>query len=125
MDRQEAHNILQLCRPDNLEDRNDPLIAEALEQLKQDAELSAWFDEQQVFDNEISAELNKINPPEDLKASILVGMKAHASQSELLMGDVAEEEEELDHSSIPLKWLLAACHRLMAVCYLLAAPCHR
>ena len=50
MDREEAQNILQLCRPDNSEDRNDPLIAEALELLNQDAELRAWFEEQQALD---------------------------------------------------------------------------
>jgi hypothetical protein len=98
MDREEAQNILQLCRPDNLEDRNDPLIADALELLSQDAELSTWFDEQQALDTEISAEFSKIEPPADLKASILVGMRAHAAQSELLMGDAVEEDEEFDHS---------------------------
>ena len=50
MDREEAQYILQLCRPDNSEDRNDPLIAEALELLNQDAELRAWFEEQQALD---------------------------------------------------------------------------
>ena len=98
MDREEAQNILQLCRPDNIEDRNDPLIAEALELLSQDAELRTWFDEQQALDAKISAEFNKIEPPADLKASIQAGMRAHAAQSELLIGDAIKEEDEFDHS---------------------------
>jgi hypothetical protein len=107
MDREEAQNILQLCRPDNPEDRNDPLIAEALELLDQDAELRVWFDEQQALDAEINAELNKIEPPAELKASILVGMRAHAAQSELLIGDVVEdgEQEEDDQVTAFNPWL--------------------
>lgn len=102
MDREEAQNILQLCRPDNSEDRNDPLIAEALELLNQDAELRTWFEEQQALDAQISGEFNKVEPPADLKAAILVGMRAHAVQSELLMGDVVEEDGlEEEHHTIP------------------------
>lgn len=98
MDREEAQNILQLCRPDNLEDRNDPLIAEALELLSQDAELSTWFDEQQSIDAEVSAELNQIEPPADLKASILAGMRAHAAQAEQQANGSLEGDEALDQS---------------------------
>ena len=98
MDREEAHKILQLCRPDNSEDRNDPLLAEALELLSQDAELRTWFVEQQALDVKISAEFSRLEPPADLKASILAGMKAHAAQSERLMGDALAEAEEFDYS---------------------------
>jgi hypothetical protein len=97
MDREEAQNILQLCRPDNIEDRNDPLIAEALERLTQDAELNAWFEEQQALDAKISGEFDRIEPPADLKASILAGMRAHAAQAELLVGDAVEDEEAHEH----------------------------
>jgi hypothetical protein len=98
MDREEAKNILQLCRPGNDEDRNDPLIAEALELLNNDATLQTWFEEQQALDTQISAALHHIEPPADLKTSILVGMRAHQAQSELLMGNAAEEDEATDHS---------------------------
>ena len=98
MDREEAHKILQLCRPDNSEDRNDPLLAEALELLSQDAELRTWFVEQQALDVKISAEFSRLEPPADLKASILAGMKAHAALSERLMGDAFAEADEFDHS---------------------------
>lgn len=77
MDRAEAQNILQLCRPGNESDRQDPLIAEALTMLENDAELRVWFEEQQAFDAEIAAQLEAVTPPEDLKASILAGMRAH------------------------------------------------
>ena len=99
MDREEAQYILQLCRPDNSEDRNDPLIAEALELLNQDAELRAWFEEQQALDTKISAEFNRVEPPADLKAAILAGMRAHAVQSQLLIGNKAEGAEQDHHTS--------------------------
>ena len=82
MTREEAQNILQLCRPDHIEDLNDPLIAEALEQMEQDSELCTWFEEQQLFDAKIYAELNRIEPPEDLKATILKGMQDPSLQLE-------------------------------------------
>ncbi|MFQ3225601.1 MAG: hypothetical protein ACI8Z5_001863 [Lentimonas sp.] len=93
MDRQEAQHILQLCRPDNIEDRNDPLIAEALERLSEDAELNTWFEEQQALDTEISAKFDRIEPPADLKASILVGMRAHAAHAAQATAATAAQTE--------------------------------
>ena len=97
MHREEAQNILQLCRPDNSEDRNDPLIAEALELLKKDAELRTWFDEQQALDAKIRNDLNRIEPPADLYAAILTGMHAHAAQPQLI-GTKAEDTEQDQHT---------------------------
>jgi hypothetical protein len=82
MDHEEAKHILQLCRPGNDKDHNDPLIAQALERLDTDAELQAWFEAQQAFDAQISAALQRIEPPADLKTSILAGMRAHQAQSQ-------------------------------------------
>ena len=48
MERNEAKAILELHRPGNTDDRDDPLIAEALQQLDTDAELRDWFDAQQA-----------------------------------------------------------------------------
>ena len=79
MNHERAKDILELCRLDNVEDLNDPLIAEALEQLDLDSELSAWFEEQQMQDEKIRTELNRITVPTDLKASILDGMLVRAS----------------------------------------------
>ena len=101
MDREEAQNILQLCRPDNTEDRNDPQISEALALLEHDAELRIWFEEQQALDAKISAEFNRVEPPADLKAAILVGMRAHAVQSELLMGDVVADDDIDEDRHLP------------------------
>lgn len=81
MDREEAQHILELCRPDNLEDRNDPLIAKALAQLEHDDTLRTWFEAQQAIDAEITSAFEDIVPPADLKASILAGMRAHAAQA--------------------------------------------
>jgi hypothetical protein len=80
MDRTEAENILQLYRPNNIEDRNDPLMTEALELLDHDTELKAWFEEQQALDAKISTELSSIEPPADLKNAILMGMRAHQAE---------------------------------------------
>jgi hypothetical protein len=80
MDREEAKHILQLCRPGNDDDRKDPLIAAALERLSSDAELQAWFEDQQTFDAQVSDSLSLIEPPTDLKTSILAGMRAHQVQ---------------------------------------------
>ena len=82
MDREEAKNILQLCCPGVEADRNDPLIAKALEVLKQDPELQIWFEDQQAFDSEFSAQIKSIEPPEGLKAAILAGMRAHQIEAE-------------------------------------------
>ncbi|MGJ8654036.1 MAG: hypothetical protein ACSHX8_12250 [Opitutaceae bacterium] len=90
MDREEAKNILQLCRPGNESDLNDPLIAEAFEVLESDSELQIWFEDQQEFDTAFAAQMKAIEPPADLKASILVGMRAHHAQA------AAEPESAID-----------------------------
>lgn len=82
MERDEAKAILELCRPGIADDHRDPLIAEALGLLETDAELKAWFDEQQALDSRIAKTFNEVEPPADLKAGILAGMRAHALQSE-------------------------------------------
>lgn len=82
MERDEAKIILELCRPGKADDAQDPIIAEALGLLESDAELKAWFEEQQALDARISKTYNQVEPPADLKAGILAGMRAHALQSE-------------------------------------------
>jgi hypothetical protein len=82
MERDEAKHILELCRPGIDDDRQDPLIAEALALLEADPELRDWFAEQQAVDERISTAYATLEPPIDLKASILAGMRAHALRSE-------------------------------------------
>lgn len=77
MNREEAKQLLELCRPGREEDRQDPALAEALALLETDAELRAWFEEQQAVDGRISESINALEPPADLKASILAGMRLH------------------------------------------------
>lgn len=94
MERDEAKAILELCRPGSTDDQHDPLIAEALGLLETDAELKAWFEEQQALDVRIGETFNAIEPPADLKSSILAGMRAHALQSE------GEDERDADEAAI-------------------------
>ena len=82
MERDEARAILELFRPGLLDDREDPMIAEALALLETDAELKAWFEERQFLDDRISDAFNSVEPPADLKASILAGMRAHSMKHE-------------------------------------------
>ena len=93
MNREEAKDILQLCRPDHLEDLNDPVFKEALERLEQDPELKVWFEEQQLLDAEICAELCRITPPVELQALILSGMQAKVDQSAGIPTNNSEEED--------------------------------
>ena len=127
MDREEAKNILQLCRPNNLDDRNDPLIAEALELLREDTELSAWFEEQQAIDTVISAEFCIIEASDHQQASTLVAMKAHAAQSILLQGDVVDQTTDQVEQSLPFPvnnrpwsrpWIAAAAALAVAGAFL-------
>jgi len=100
MKREEAKQLLELCRPGyhgqtgqhghhghrgHEEDRQDPALAEAFALLDTDAELNAWFEAQQAIDSRISECLHAIEVPADLEASILADMrlpKAHRTQSE-------------------------------------------
>lgn len=70
MNRDEAMLILQSCRPGG-QDAADPQFAGALALAKEDAELAAWFAEQQKFDAQISREIKSLSAPPDLKAKIL------------------------------------------------------
>lgn len=74
MDKNEAKIILQAYRPSGA-DAEDAHFAEALKLMQEDAELKAWFDEQQAFDRAVSAKLRSAPVPADLRASILAGRK--------------------------------------------------
>lgn len=82
MERDEARHILELCRPGSDDDPQDPMIAEAMTVLEADPELQSWFAEQQAVDARISAAYAALEPPADLKALILAGMRAHGLRSE-------------------------------------------
>lgn len=74
MKTQEAKFILQAYRPGG-EDANDPQFAEALEQVKRDPELAAWFAEQVAFDAAAARALKQVQVPSQLRENILVGQR--------------------------------------------------
>jgi anti-sigma factor RsiW len=79
MNRDEAKLILQAYRPGGRE-AGDPYFAEALGLVQRDAELAAWFAEQQRFDSNISGGLQQVRVPSRLKAEILaLGKKEESS----------------------------------------------
>jgi hypothetical protein len=81
MNREEAKQLLELCRPGNTEDRQDPALTEAFALLESDAALKAWFDEQQAIDARISEHMQSVEVPAHLKASILAGMRLHEAHA--------------------------------------------
>ena len=74
MNRDEAKLILQAWRPGG-RDAGDPSFAEALAMVEKDAELSAWFEEQQAFDARIVGSMQQVRVPSRLKAEILAENK--------------------------------------------------
>jgi anti-sigma factor RsiW len=78
MNRDEAKLILQAYRPGG-RDAGDPYFAEALALAQRDAELAAWFSEQQKFDSQVSGSLQQIRVPSRLKAEILALGEKEAS----------------------------------------------
>ncbi len=74
MDREEAKQVLQVCRPSDI-DPTHPPIAEALALAENDPELKAWWEAQQAFDNKVAAKLQGLPVPADLRANILAGHK--------------------------------------------------
>jgi len=61
-------------------DAKDPMFAEALEQAKRDPNLAAWFAEQRAFDQILTERLQQIQPSEDLRSTILSGLRATPSR---------------------------------------------
>ena len=88
MNSQEARFTLQSYRP-GTEDEQDPVFQEALQLVDTDSELAAWFEDQSAFDAAMREKLGGVEPPADLPASILAGMRATAANVE------PEVEEEI------------------------------
>ncbi len=79
MNNTEAKFILQGYRP-NGADAADATFCAAVEQAKADPALGEWFAKQQAFDAAVSAKLNQVMPPADLRAAILAGGRVTAAQ---------------------------------------------
>ena len=67
--------MLQAHRPNDLD--TTPAFAEALALVETDRELKAWWEAQQAFDRKVVAKIEEIEPPDDLRATILAGRKLH------------------------------------------------
>lgn len=77
MDSRQAREILVLYRPGTT-DAADPRMAEALEQVKRDPELTAWFEEHCAVYAAIRGKLKEIPVPANLKRTIIIGRAEHA-----------------------------------------------
>lgn len=78
MNNDQAKDILLLYRP-GTDDREDPEIAQALELVKRDPELAAWFTHHCAFQEAASGAFERIPVPEGLRQQILSERKAHFS----------------------------------------------
>ena len=70
----EARLLFSAYRP-NGQDADDPVFAAAMEAVKSDPALAAWFAEQQAFDRAMAGHLRAVEVPGDLRARILAGAK--------------------------------------------------
>jgi hypothetical protein len=74
MNRQEAKQVLQALRPQDL-NTDQPAVIEALGFIESDPELKAWWETQQAFDRRVAAKLAEVPLPADLRDTILTGRK--------------------------------------------------
>ncbi len=74
MNNDEAKFILQAYRPGG-GDAQDALFAQALEQVRRDPTLAAWFERERLHDAAVAAKLRTIVPPADLRTAIIAGGK--------------------------------------------------
>ena len=74
MNNDEAKFLLSAFRPGG-EDASDPHFTEAVAQTERDPALRDWFREERRFDTEISAALEAVPLPANLRANILAGGK--------------------------------------------------
>ena len=74
MNNDEAKFILSGYRP-NGEDGQDPRLAEALTQARQDPALQTWLARSQAFDAHVAQKLRSVEAPRDLRDKILAGAR--------------------------------------------------
>jgi hypothetical protein len=79
MHEEEAKLILQVYRPDG-SDATDPLFSAALDEVRINPPLAAWFEWQREIDRRISLGFRGIRPPVGLQASILYGCELSKSR---------------------------------------------
>ena len=76
MSPQEAKFILRAYRSDGRYSGNDPLFADALGETERDSALHDWFTREQAVDATLANKIDAVQPPADLRESILVGARA-------------------------------------------------
>ena len=91
MTNESAKFVLSAYRPSGA-DAKDPFFDAALEQAKRDPSLGAWFEEQRAFDQMVTERLQEIEPGDDLRSTIITGLRAAPSRRRFL----------------PIAWLAAA-----------------
>ena len=67
---------------------NDPEISQAFELLDSDPELRTWFDQERAFDAAIASKLAQVEPPADLKASLVELLDKNAPAATAAAGKV-------------------------------------
>lgn len=75
MNNSEARLILSAHRPDG-RDVADPAVVAAMAQAAADAELGAWWENEQRFDRAVASRLAQVAPPPGLRSAILAGTRA-------------------------------------------------
>ncbi len=74
MDKNEAKQVLQALRPNDL-NSSEPEVIQALVVIEGDPEMKAWWEAQQSFDRKVAAKLKDVPVPADLRATLLAGRK--------------------------------------------------
>lgn len=74
MNNQDAKFYLSAYRPGGA-DAGHPAMAEALDQARRDPSLGAWFEREQAHDAAVSEKLQSVQPPANLRATILAGAR--------------------------------------------------
>ncbi|HTS19134.1 MAG TPA: hypothetical protein VMP11_16280 [Verrucomicrobiae bacterium] len=74
MDSQRAREILAMYRP-GIDDAKDPLISEALAEVRRDPELAHWLQQEQTIDAAVGRKFRQIPVPDGLEHQILAEHK--------------------------------------------------
>jgi hypothetical protein len=117
MSNDEAKFILNAYRPGG-RDANDPAMAPALAQAKNDPALSAWWARQQAHDAAVAAKLRAVVPPAGLRDAILAGARMSGRDGAIPGAEAGRASAKRAWWSQPV-WLAAAA--VLAVLVSLAA----
>ena len=79
MNRQEAKFLLSAYRPDGA-DALDPKLAEALELVRCEPDLAAWFADQRKIDEAMAAAWHALTPPKELHDQIMAGYRLQLNE---------------------------------------------